>query len=473
MRKSVLITSGLALIGAVAWWYMIERREPPVVSVVAASKQDLSASFTADGLVQGKRYEIQSLGVKRIRDITVQEGDRVRAGQIVVLLDDEVAAGAVREAEGAVRVAESQVRSAEQAVRLATRQYEASLAGASAELKAARSQLKLLQAGNRGEAIEQGKHRVTQAEAASREATEADTRAQKLYDAGVISLAERQRAAARSISAAEELEIARHALNLAEEGARPEELEGAQAAIEAAMARLNVAKSGKEDILLKESQVRTMRAQLAQAGSVLGQARSAAKEGKLTSPSDGLVAKVEAEAGEMATPGRTLLYIVNPANLYIEAEVGDEDSAKIKVGQSVRVNLPSAPGRYVTGRVTKLSPESESKPELSLRTRIIRARIDVGEKTALRPGMEVDIEGERVLVKGALSVPIDAVFFTSNRNAVYVFRADIVSLRTVTVGYSTSGHIEVLKGLEVGDLVVTAGRENLQDGMRVKRAEKE
>ena len=70
--------------------------------------------------------------------------------------------------------------------------------------------------------------------------------------------------------------------------------------------------------------------------------------------------------------------------------------------------------------------------------------------------------------QNTLLVPVDAVTEVSGQPAVYVVKNNIAELRPVEVGLSNDGQVEILSGVEEGEMVVTAGQGNLTDGTKVE-----
>jgi len=160
---------------------------------------------------------------------------------------------------------------------------------------------------------------------------------------------------------------------------------------------------------------------------------------------------------------------VDPRDLWISADVADEDAAKVQRAQEVIVTAPAFPGRRFRGRITGVATAAETKPDVAIRTRIVRVTIRLDEGvTLLRPGLEVDVEGTANVVASALVVPSDAVLLRDDRTAVFVVEDGTARLRDVRLGYSSVELTEILGGLRDGDLVVVRGKDGLADGRRVR-----
>jgi RND family efflux transporter MFP subunit len=168
----------------------------------------------------------------------------------------------------------------------------------------------------------------------------------------------------------------------------------------------------------------------------------------------------------IGSPSTPALNLTTRSDLHIEAEISTEDLAKVKAGMVVSVTSPGLPGLVFRGRVERLSAAGELKRDAAIRTRIVRARVRVADWSALRPGMEVDVEGSTELKK-ALSVPTDCVAFDEKGSFVWIVRAGKAERRNVRMGYSTATRAEVLEGLRSGEQLVLRGKETLQEGSAV------
>ena len=117
----------------------------------------------------------------------------------------------------------------------------------------------------------------------------------------------------------------------------------------------------------------------------------------------------------------------------------------------------------------EVAAAAETKIDAALRTRIVRARIRLDEGAELlRPGLEVDVEGDARVVESALVIPSDALVFGETGNIVFVIDRGVARVRDVRVGYTTYAIAEILGGLTEGELVVVTGKDVLADGRRAR-----
>src|SRR5690606_36335337 len=131
-------------------------------------------------------------------------------------------------------------------------------------------------------------------------------------------------------------------------------------------------------------------------------------------------------------------------------------------GARVVAKSVSFPGREFVGTVRTVG----SRVDPVTRAIMVRAHIE-NEDRALRPGMLLTVEvvtGERQ----ALVVPEGAVFQVQNRAYVYAVDGDVARQRQIEVGGRRFGVVEVLGGLEEGELIVVEGIIKLRDGARMR-----
>lgn len=136
--------------------------------------------------------------------------------------------------------------------------------------------------------------------------------------------------------------------------------------------------------------------------------------------------------------------------LWVYADIYEYDLGLVTAGQSVEVTLPAFPGRVFHGVIKAIDPV------LNPNTRTVRVRAEIpNEKGLLKPEMFVNVS-IKVPLGRELSVPVDAVFDTGQRQLVFVEVADgEFEPREVRVGRVAEGHYEILSGLKDGEKVVT------------------
>ncbi len=405
--------------------WLLGRRAPPspdlkVTGTIEATQVDLAAKTTA-----------------RIREIRTAEGQRVRRGEVLVVLDDEELRAEAARLEAAIAVARAQLRDlvagarkeeideARAAVARAEAQQRDLLAGArTEEIEAARqavaqaeARLRDLQAGARAQELEQARSAVAAAQATRTMAEREHRRFQRLYDQGLVAASDRDRAwQAYEVARAQE-ESARQQLGLLEAGPRPEQVAAAQAEVRQAHDRLRLLEAGprpnqveaaeaeiraaRQRLALLEAgprpdQVEAARAQVSQAEGALAQTRARLADTRIESPIDGVVLRKDLEPGATATPGTPILTLVDPATLWLRAYVAETDLGRLRLGQPARVTVDAFPGEGFEARVAEIASEAEFTPR-NVQTQkervnlVFRTKVSiVNPDGRLKPGMPAD-----------------------------------------------------------------------------------
>lgn len=172
---------------------------------------------------------------------------------------------------------------------------------------------------------------------------------------------------------------------LADSGAMsPQSLDAAQAEADAAVARRDAAAEGLE--LLREGtrreRVQAARAELGSARAALAATKAVAEDLVLISPVDGIVISRNAEPGEMLATGESVLTIGETASPFVRVYVPTRALPLVKNGQAATAVLDGFPDRPIPGRVVAISPEAEFTPRVAL-TEEERADLLFGVKVAL------------------------------------------------------------------------------------------
>src|SRR5262249_30092413 len=329
----------------------------------------------------------------RIREITVREGDTVKAGQVIAVLDDAQMVAREEQARSTLQQAEAKVKWSTQQIAVLNKQLE---------------QSKIMTDQARVDA--QGRVKQAEAQLAAAEASPAQAQAareQARYDArksGALAEqgAEPERTAvqARTNASAQEAAVA----------AAKKQVEAFKGALEAAKANLanpairTTQTAGiLEQIRQAQSDIEAARADRSRAEHQLAEAQANRNDLSIIAPFDATVAVRSAEPGEMATSGTAIVTLVNLNQVYLRAYVPEGDIGKVRIGQPARVYLDSDPKKPWEAYVSRVDPQASFTPENTY-FKNDRVKQVVGLKLMLKdpggfakPGMPADGE---ILVKG-------------------------------------------------------------------------
>ena len=172
----------------------------------------------------------------------------------------------------------------------------------------------------------------------------------------------------------------------------------------------------------------------------------------------GIVLTRDVEPGDLATPGKELMQLGDPATARVTATVDERDIPRVQVGQEALMSTDALPGKVIRGHVTEITPGGDPSQ------RAFRVRIGLGDGAALPFGLTLEVNVVTGKHDGALLVPASAVA----SGHVWRVEAGRAYSRKVRTGISGIEKVEVLSGLAEGDVVVANPPQDLEDGDRVR-----
>jgi len=173
----------------------------------------------------------------------------------------------------------------------------------------------------------------------------------------------------------------------------------------------------------------------------------------LRSPASGVVLEKPAIQGKRFMAGEVLYQVADLSQIWLLAEVFEQDLGQVRIGQSVNIRVDAYPEKLFAGKATFVYPTVNAE------TRTAKLRIELANPQALlKPSMYARIEITSSRGKGrALAVPDSAVLDTGTRQLVLVQRGEgRFEPRPVKLGLRADGYIEVLEGVKAGESVVVS-----------------
>jgi membrane fusion protein (multidrug efflux system) len=239
--------------------------------------------------------------------------------------------------------------------------------------------------------------------------------------------------------------------------ARLSQAEASQAQAESDWARVSslFAQQAATKSELDAAQARQRVAQAAAA-----EARAMLAHAAVMAPFDAVVSKKWAEVGDLASPGKPLVSIEDPATLQLEADLPAALAANVRPGAPLAAQVDGLDAPLM-GTVAEIAPAADPA------SRTVRIRVDLPKTSGLRSGQFARLEipaGRRA----SLRVPASAVVVRGQMEIVFTAAAQRATLRLVTTGQLVDGEVEILSGLHAGDLVVVEGAAGLVDGQPVE-----
>ena len=438
---------------------------------LSSSTQQLEAPGTVHSELEAA---ISSRVMARIKSVLVREGDSVRSGQPLVLLDSRDLDASVAQASANVRAASAGYDNARAAARMeaalsAARISEArsKIAQSEAAARASGARLDLVRAGPRPQERAQAALEVAAAQSNLTLAQTNLRRMQALYTDGAIAAQQYDQYRSQYEVARSQFQITQQAKSIADEGSRSAEIAAALQSARQADAAVQEARSGLRSAQASAMQTEVRRQEVKGAEAQIGQTRaglllaSVARDyAVITAPFAGTVTKRMADPGAMAGAGTPLLTLQGGTQR-LEAVVPESLLGTVKLGSRVPVRLDALPNRPLTGHVVEIAPQGDA----SSHSFLVKVALPAGSRAS------AGMFGRALFATGAerqLLVPVSALVEREGLRYLYVVDAShIAHLRMVTVGEAVEGRVPVLSGLNAGEHVVTAGTGEIGDGSRV------
>ncbi len=301
MQKRI-IPIGLVALGllGLAWW--LTHRHTASDEIVLYGNVDL------------REVDLAFNDSQRVTSVLVHEGDHVRKGQVLALLD--------------------------------TSRLRPQLAQAQAQAAAQRAVVDRLHHGSRPQEIAQARANLALAQADARQAHDSYRRLDTVFSSSggrAVSRQELDDAKAQADVADARVAVNRKALQLALIGPRQEDIDQAEAVLDG-----------------EQAQVALLEQELADA--------------QLRAPLDAVVRSRIAEPGDMASPQKTALTLAITDPKWVRAYVSEADLGRVRPGMPAAVAIDSFPGRRFEGWVGFISPEAEFTPK-TVQTQELRSSL--------------------------------------------------------------------------------------------------
>src|SRR5687768_13809073 len=179
-------------------------------------------------------------------------------------------------------------------------------------------------------------------------------------------------------------------------------------------------------------------------------------------PFGGAIGQRFVSVGDYVTTGTRLLTLqtVNPQRAVIE--VPERYAVKLRPGQTVDFSVASQEGRTFRARVDFIDPVVQGES----RTILVKASAP-NPGGLLKPGMFIEARLATATRANAIVVPEDAVQPLRSANVVWAVVDGKASRRVVTLGVRSAGMVEIVNGVQAGEIVVVGGLERMGEGAPV------
>lgn len=204
---------------------------------------------------------------------------------------------------------------------------------------------------------------------------------------------------------------------------------------------------------------------LSNAKAQLDQANINFGDATIKSSINGIVNKKYIEPGSVVSPGTQLFDLVNVSKLKLKVTVNENQVASLKVGSVIKIKASVYPDKDFSGKITFIAPMADESLSFPL-----EIEISNNANNDLKAGMygTAHFETNQTQKAPLKIVPRTAFVGSVSNNQVFVVKDSIARLTKIVSGRIFGEKVEVLEGLNEGDVVVTSGQINLTDGAKVE-----
>ncbi len=338
MRIALPVLIVLATITVFSIYYITRSKEAPAVHVT--------------GIIDGIEVNLAPKVAGRISWICCNEGDTVKANQVVVTLDSEDIKASVEQAAAGVERAKADISAAGASIE----NSRANILSADADMKSAAADAERARA---------------QMEESKREAE----RANELYKKEFISRESRDQT------------VSTYEVNAAAYDSSKEKINSSRSKKDAAISQLNSA----------VSQLNSSKAALKEAEAALTFNRSKLDDTVIKTPVTGTVIFKALEKGETVSPGITILTVVDLNSLYARVDIDETKIGSVILNSAATVSVEGIAGRVFDGRISEIGRYAEFATQRDvvrgredIKTFRVKVRVEDPDGL-LKPGMTVEV----------------------------------------------------------------------------------
>lgn len=346
----------------------------------------VKGSIVISGIVEADDIHVGSKVGGRVLKVVAREGQTVKAGEVLVLLEPREIEASLAEAQAAMRQVQAKL------ALLSSGYRQEEIDQGEAAVKQSQAELSQLVAGPRQQEIDQVRADWLAAKAQAENSRKLQRRMEDLSKRDLIAKQDFDDAQAKAEESEQKMKSARERYDLVLAGTRTEEIERARQRLAEAEAKLRQLKSGyrKEEVAQGKSEVEAARARVELI-------RTQLDETVIKAPVEAVVEVLDLEPGDLVGAGKPVATLLRTNSLWVRAYLPEAKLGFVKTGAKVTVRVDSFPHRDFAGIVRRVSRQAEFTPrnvqtweERVLQVFQTEVVIDDPDQV-LRPGMNADV----------------------------------------------------------------------------------
>ena len=183
---------------------------------------------------------------------------------------------------------------------------------------------------------------------------------------------------------------------------------------------------------------------------------------ELRAPFDGIIGLRHVSEGAFASPTTVISRLTKVSPLKLEFSINEKQVSHVRPGTELEFTVEESDEIY---HATVYAVESSiDAATLSLKARALYANAE----QKLKPGQSAKIEIPLDEIKNAIVIPSLSSLAEMGMDIVYVYRNGKAEQVMVQKGIRTAASVQITRGLNAGDTLITTGVMQLRDGMNVK-----
>ena len=243
------------------------------------------------------------------------------------------------------------------------------------------------------------------------------------------------------------------------------QLPGAVAQSKQAHSELQRAKKLVAENIISQSDYDKAQSAYEQALAQVNNIRATISKKTIRAPFSGRLGIRQVNLGQLLREGDPIVTLQTLSPIFVDFSLPQQQLARLKTGQPVRVSCDALPGDAIEGKITAINPLVDSE------TRNIKIQATISNHSEkLRPGMFVNVTVGLPARQSVLTIPATAVLYASYSDSVFVIEKDqdekSFKLRQqfVRLGEKRGDFVAVAGGLKEGEIVVSTGVFKLRNG---------
>lgn len=257
-----------------------------------------------------------------------------------------------------------------------------------------------------------------------------------LYEAGAETKFNLDRAQSQLELAKQQYETAKANLELTEEKSFKENIEAAQAQLSQAKVSYDIAKNVVDNMSVK-------------------------------APISGVISARNVKEGEFASTAAPAFIIIDDSSYVVEINVNENVIGKVQVGDKVRIHIGAISEENLSGIITAAAPSADSMTQ----TYLIKIALENPPST-IKGGMFAEIYITLDKAENCIILPMSSVVEEEGRKYVFVVENDKAVKKQIITGIFNDKEIQVIEGIDEGEIVVVKGQDFLKDGSTVVISDK-